>query len=145
MIEHLKGQITCAIIKPEAVEKQNTGSILEMINKAGFHIAAIKYIKMDKELASSFYAIHKGKHFFEDLISYMSSGPVIPMILHKEKAVEEFRRLIGATNPQNAVEGTVRKLFGESLQRNAVHGSDSDENAECECNFFFAETERYFI
>ena len=104
---------------------------------------AMKYTRLSTEQAEKFYAVHQARPFYQDLVKFMTSGPVIPVLLEKENAVEEFRRLIGATNPANADEGTIRKLFAESVERNAVHGSDSDENAIIEGNFFFSELERH--
>jgi nucleoside-diphosphate kinase len=139
----MNGNITFSIIKPNAVRTGKTGPILAMINEAGFEIAAMKMIKMIPEQAESFYAVHKGKPFFEGLIEFMTSGPVIVMILKHENAVEEFRKLIGATDPNKAELGTIRRTFAVSVQMNAVHGSDSDENAEREANFFFSTFERF--
>ena len=135
--------ITFTMIKPTAVKSNFTGSILKMINDKGFRIKAIKMIQLTRERAEAFYAIHKGKLFFDGLVEYMSSGPVIAAILEKENAVEDYRRLIGNTDPVKAESGTIRKMFAESIERNAVHGSDSDENAEKECDFFFAKSERF--
>ncbi len=134
---------TFTIIKPGAVRHEHIGPILAMINKAGFHIAAMKYLKLNKEQAGAFYSVHKGKPFYESLIEFMTSGPVVVAILEKQNAVAEYRKLMGATNPQEAEEGTIRKLFAESLQKNAVHGSDSDENAILESDFFFSKVERH--
>jgi nucleoside-diphosphate kinase len=139
----MNGNITFSIIKPNAVRTGKTGPILAMINEAGFEIAAMKMIRMIPEQAESFYAVHKGKPFFEGLIEFMTSGPVIIMILKHENAVEEFRKLIGATDPNKAELGTIRRTFAVSVQMNAVHGSDSDENAEREANFFFSTFERF--
>ncbi|MFC2136637.1 nucleoside-diphosphate kinase [Bacteroidota bacterium] len=135
---------TFTIIKPGAVQHEHIGPILAMINKAGFHIVAMKYTKLTAVQAGAFYAVHKGKPFYESLIKFMTSGPVVVAIIEKENAVTEYRKLMGATNPEEAEEGTIRKLFAESLQRNAVHGSDSDENAKLESDFFFSKMERYF-
>ncbi len=131
------------MIKPDAVAAGNTGAITKMIEEAGFRIVAMKKTKLSRERAGQFYAIHKERPFYEDLCNYMSSGPIIPMTLEKENAVEDFRTLIGATNPQEAAEGTIRKLFATSIEANAIHGSDSDENAEIESNFFFSRTEQF--
>jgi nucleoside-diphosphate kinase len=139
----MNDNITFSIIKPNAVRTGKTGPILAMINEAGFEIAAMKMIRMIPEQAESFYAVHKGKPFFEGLIEFMTSGPVIIMILKHENAVEEFRKLIGATDPNKAELGTIRRTFAVSVQMNAVHGSDSDENAEREANFFFSTFERF--
>ncbi len=139
----MNGNFTFSIIKPNAVRTGKTGPILAMINEAGFEIAAMKMIRMIPEQAESFYVIHKGKSFFVSLIEFMTSGPVFVMILKHENAVEEFRKLIGATDPNKADQGTIRKTFAVSVQMNAVHGSDSDENAEREANFFFPTIERF--
>jgi nucleoside-diphosphate kinase len=135
--------ITLTIIKPDAVAEGHTGAILDQITKAGFRVKALKMKKLSREEAGAFYAVHKERPFYGELVDYMSAGPVVPAILEKENAVEEFRKLIGATNPANAEEGTIRKRFGRSLQSNAIHGSDSDENAGIEAAFFFAGTEIY--
>lgn len=139
----MSGNITFTIIKPCAVENQHIGSILKMITDAGFRIAAMKFIRMSKIQASRFYEIHKERPFYQDLTDFMSSGPIVVSILEKDNAVDEYRRFIGSTDPAKADPGTVRKLFAESIQRNAVHGSDSDENARRECDFFFSEIERF--
>ena len=139
----MNGDITFSIIKPNAVRTGKAGPILAMINEAGFEVIAMKMIKMTIEQAESFYEVHKGKPFFESLVEFMSSGPVFVMILRHENAVEEFRQLIGATDPDKAEPGTIRKLFAVSVQMNAVHGSDSDENALRESDFFFSTSERY--
>jgi nucleoside-diphosphate kinase len=131
------------MIKPDAVSAGNSGAILKMIEETGFKIIAMKYTKLTKERAGEFYAIHKERPFYSDLCNYMSSGPIIPIILEKSNAVEDFRKLIGATNPKEAAAGTIRNLFAESIEANAVHGSDSDENAEIEADFFFSKTERF--
>ncbi len=139
----MSGNKTFTMIKPAAVKQGYTGAILAKFNEAGFRIAAMKFIHLRKEEAKAFYAVHKERPFFEDLVIFMSSGPIVVAILEKENAVENFRKTIGATNPKDAEEGTIRKLFGDSLQSNAVHGSDSDENAEIECDFFFSTRERF--
>ncbi|UII33404.1 nucleoside-diphosphate kinase [Fulvivirga ulvae] len=139
----MAGKRTFTMIKPDAVGAGNTGAITKMIEEAGFKIVAMKKTYMSKERAGQFYAVHKERPFYEDLTNYMSSGPIVPMILEKDNAVEDFRKLIGATNPKEAAEGTIRKLFAESIEANAIHGSDSDENATIEGNFFFAETEKF--
>src|SRR5438477_10428977 len=131
------------MIKPDATEKGNTGAILQMINKAGFRIAAMKMTHLSKEKAGEFYAIHKERSFYGELVEFMSRGPIIAAILEKENAVTAFRDLIGATNPAQAAEGTIRKLFATSVGENAVHGSDSDENAKIESDFFFSVLERF--
>lgn len=135
------GNQTLAIIKPDAIRKNLIGQIVTKITQAGFKIKGMKMLKLTKESASGFYSVHKGKSFFNDLIDFMSSGPCIPIALEKENAVEEFRKLIGATDPAQADEGTIRKLFATSKQENAIHGSDSDENAITEISFFFSSKE----
>ena len=135
--------ITLTMIKPEAVEAGNSGAILKIIESAGFRIVAMKKTKLSTDLASTFYEVHKEKPFFKELIDYMSSGPIIAAILEKDNAVTEFRKLIGATNPSDAEEGTIRAIFAESLSKNAIHGSDSDENAQLESDFHFKFEERY--
>jgi nucleoside-diphosphate kinase len=137
------GNFTFSIIKPNAVRTGKTGPILAMINEAGFEISAMRMVRMTTSQAESFYDVHKGKTFFEGLIEFMTSGPVIVMVLKHENAVEEFRKLIGATDPAKAEPGTIRKMFAVSVQMNAVHGSDSDENAEREANCFFSSFERF--
>ncbi len=139
----MAGTKTLTIIKPGTVAREYIGPILAMINNAGFHISALKYIKLSDKQAKSFYAMHKDKPFYESLIRFMTSGPVVVAILEKENAVKHYRKLIGATDPAKAEEGTIRKMFAESVERNAVHGSDSEENAEAECDFFFAKSERF--
>ena len=134
---------TFSIIKPDAVRTGKTGPILAMINEGGFEIAAMRMIKMTLTQAESFYSVHKGKPFFEGLVEFMTSGPVVVMILRHENAVDEFRKLIGATDPAKAEPGTIRKTFAVSVQMNAVHGSDSDENASREASFFFSGIERF--
>ena len=139
----MSGNITLSIIKPNAVRTGKTGPILAMINEAGFEIIAMKMVKLTREQAESFYEVHRGKPFYESLVEFMSSGPVFVMILKHEDAIEKFRRLIGATDPQKAEPGTIRKLYAISVQMNAVHGSDSDENAIRESDFFFSNIERF--
>jgi nucleoside-diphosphate kinase len=129
---------TFTMIKPDAVENGHIGAILEKINAAGFKIVAMKYTQMSKRDAETFYAIHKERPFFGELVEFMTRGPIVAAILEKDNAVEDFRALIGATNPAEAAEGTIRKLFATSLGENAVHGSDSDENAAIEGAFHFA-------
>ncbi len=138
----MAGKITFTMIKPSAFKSNYTGAILKMINDAGFVIKAMKATRLSKEQAGAFYEIHKGKPFYESLVNFMSSGPIVAAMLEKENAVDDFRALIGATNPANAAEGTIRKLYAVSLEENAVHGSDSDENASIEADFFFSKTER---
>lgn len=133
---------TFTMIKPDAFGAGNSGAILKMIEEAGFQVVALKATKLTAELAGKFYEVHKERPFYKDLCTYMSSGPIIAAILEKDNAVEDFRKLIGATNPADAAEGTIRKLFATSIEANAVHGSDSDENAAIEGNFFFSQFER---
>jgi nucleoside-diphosphate kinase len=139
----MQGDITFSIIKPDAVRTGKTGPILAMMNEAGFEITALRMVRMTLQQAESFYEVHKGKTFFEALIEFMTSGPVVVMILRHENAVNEFRKLIGATDPAKAEPGTIRKTFAVSVQMNAVHGSDSDENAIRESNFFFSGIDRF--
>lgn len=139
----MAGNYTLTMIKPLAVEKGYIGPILAKINENGFRIMAMKYLKMSQEQASEFYKVHKDRPFYNDLVKFMSDGPIVAAILEKENAVEEYRQLIGPTNPENAEEGTLRYYFGTSLQQNAVHGSDSDENAKIEADFFFSGLERF--
>jgi len=134
---------TFSIIKPNAVRTGKIGPILAMISESGFEIAAMRMVKLTLSQAESFYSIHKGKPFYEGLVEFMTSGPVVVMILKHENAVEQFRKLMGATDPSKAEPGTIRKTFGVSVQMNAVHGSDSIENAIIEANFFFSGTERF--
>jgi nucleoside-diphosphate kinase len=138
----MAGKITFTMIKPSAFKSNYTGAILKMINETGFVIKAMKVTRLSKEQAGAFYEIHKGKPFYESLVNFMSSGPIVAAMLEKDNAVEDFRTLIGATNPANAAEGTIRKLYAVSLEENAVHGSDSDENANIEADFFFSKIER---
>jgi len=132
---------TFTMIKPDAVADGHAGAIIQQIEKAGFTIISIKKIKLSKEQAGQFYAVHKDRPFFESLCNYMSSGLIMPMVLEKENAVSDFRTFIGSTNPEQAAEGTIRKQFAKSTEANAIHGSDSDENALIEANFFFSEKE----
>jgi nucleoside-diphosphate kinase len=134
---------TFTMIKPDAVGAGNTGAITKMIEEAGFRIVSMKLTQLTAERAGQFYEVHKERPFYGDLCEYMSSGSIVPMILEKENAIEDFRTLIGATNPQEAADGTIRKLFAESISANAIHGSDSDENAKIEGDFFFAQTEQF--
>ncbi|MCE7061769.1 nucleoside-diphosphate kinase [Dyadobacter sp. CY343] len=134
---------TFTMIKPDAVKDGHSGAIIKMIEEAGFRIVALKKTHLTAARAGEFYAVHAERPFYNDLCNYMSSGAIVPMILEKENAVADFRTLIGATNPANADEGTIRKLFAKSVEANAIHGSDSDENAGIEGNFFFAQTEQY--
>lgn len=132
---------TLAILKPDCVEKQLIGQVIQKVNEAGFKILAMKMVKLTNDSAGGFYAIHKEKPFFKDLLTYMTSGPCVPIALEKVNAVADFRKLIGATNPANAEAGTIRKLYAESIERNIVHGSDSDENATIEISHFFSKKE----
>jgi nucleoside-diphosphate kinase len=134
---------TFTMIKPDAVADGNSGAIIKMIENAGFRIEAIKMVKLSKERAGQFYLVHKERPFYESLCNYMSSGHIIAMILVKNNAVSDFRKLIGATNPVDAEAGTIRKLYARSLEANAIHGADSDENAAKEGNFFFSELEKF--
>ena len=129
--------------KPDAVTASNTGAIIKIIEDAGFRIIDLKKTMLTPERAGEFYAVHKERPFYKDLCRYMSSGSIVPMILEKENAVEDFRKLIGATDPAKAEKGTIRNLFAKSIEANAIHGSDSDENATIEGNFFFFNFERY--
>lgn len=139
----MAGNRTFTMIKPDAVGAGNSGAITKMIEEAGFRIVAMKKTALTKETAGKFYEVHKERPFYNDLTTYMSSGAIIPMILEKENAVADFRTLIGATNPKEAAEGTIRALFAESIEANAIHGSDSDENAKIEGSFFFSELEQF--
>lgn len=134
---------TFTMIKPDATSKGYTGAILDQIIKGGFTIKAMKWTKLTKEQAGAFYAVHKERPFYGELVEFMSSGQIVAAILEKENAVADFRALIGATNPAEAAEGTIRKNFASSIGENAVHGSDSDENAVIEGNFFFSQLERF--
>ena len=134
---------TFTMIKPDATAKSFTGAILDQIIKAGFAVKAMKWTRLTKEQAGEFYAVHKERPFYGELVDFMSSGPIVAAILEKENAVADFRTLIGATNPAQADEGTIRKNFAASVGENAVHGSDSDENAAIEGNFFFSNLERF--
>ena len=132
---------TLAILKPDCVRKNLIGKVVTLIQHAGFKVTAMKMIKLTPDAAKGFYEVHYGKPFFNDLISYMTSGPCVPIALEKENAVEEFRKLIGATDPAKADEGTIRKLYAENIQENIVHGSDSNENALKEISHFFSRKE----
>lgn len=134
---------TFTMIKPDGVSNNNIGKILDHMTKAGFKIIAMKYTRLSNEQASKFYAVHNQRPFFGELVEYMTSGPIVAAILEKDNAVADFRKLIGATDPTQAEDGTIRKLYAESKAKNAVHGSDSDENAEMEGNFFFSGFERF--
>ena len=133
--------ITFAIIKPDAVMNRNTGKIYDRIISAGFEIKSAKLLRMTQSQAEGFYAVHKERPFFSELTEFMSSGPCMVLALQKENAVEEWRKTIGATNPEEAENGTIRKDFATNIQENAVHGSDSDENAKKEIGFFFSDSE----
>lgn len=133
--------ITFTMLKPDSIRNGNIGAILDKIVKSGFKIKAMKFTKMTDEKASSFYSIHSERPFFKDLVGYMTSGPIIAAILEKENAVNDFRELIGSTNPEEAKEGTIRNMFAKSISENAIHGSDSDENAKIECEFHFSPDE----
>jgi len=135
--------LTFTMIKPDAVEAGHTGAIIKLIEEAGFRIVAIKKTQLTPERAGQFYAVHRERTFYNDLRTYMSSGTIVPMVLEKDNAVADFRRLIGATNPAQAEEGTIRKLYAKSIEANAIHGSDSDENAQIEGSFFFSATEQF--
>ena len=135
--------ITFTMIKPEAVEAGNTGAILNKIESSGFRIVAMKKVLLTKERAGEFYSVHKERPFYSELVDYMSSGPIIAAILEKDNAVAEFRELIGATDPSEAKPGTIRHEYAESKGKNAVHGSDSDDNAQIEANFHFSQEERF--
>ncbi|MGB8374355.1 MAG: nucleoside-diphosphate kinase [Salegentibacter sp.] len=139
----MAGNRTFTMIKPDAVEQGNIGAILEQITASGFRIVAMKLTQMTKDDAETFYAIHKERPFFGELVEFMTRGPIVAAILEKENAVEDFRTLIGATNPEDAAEGTIRKKFAKSVGENAVHGSDSDENAQIEGAFHFATREMF--
>jgi nucleoside-diphosphate kinase len=134
---------TFTMIKPDAVSASNSGAIVKMIEEAGFKIVALKKTLLTQERASQFYAVHKERSFFGELVAFMTSGPIIAAILEKENAVADFRKLIGATDPQKAEEGTIRRIFAKSIDANAIHGSDSDENAAIEGAFFFSGTEQF--
>ena len=131
------------MIKPDATSKGYTGAILDQIIKAGFKVKAMKWIQLSEEQAGLFYDIHRARPFFQELVDFMISGPIVAAILEKENAVADFRELIGATNPAQAAEGTIRKLYAASIGENAVHGSDSDENAAIEGDIFFSKLERF--
>lgn len=139
----MNGRFTFSIIKPNAIRTGKTGPILAMINEGGFEITAMKMVQMTIQQAEAFYAVHSDKPFFQELVEFITSGSVVVMILKHENAVEEFRKLIGATDPNKAEPGTIRRTFAISVKMNAVHGSDSDENAIREANFFFSDIERF--
>jgi nucleoside-diphosphate kinase len=131
-------QRTLTIIKPDAVRKHAVGDIIEQFEKNGFHILAMKMLEISKHQAQQFYAVHAGKSFFNSLTDFMSSGPVVVVALEKEDAIAELRKLMGATNPANAEQGTIRKKWATSIEHNAIHGSDADDTARFELSFFFA-------
>lgn len=139
----MAGNKTFTMIKPDAVEKGHTGAIIDQIITSGFRIVAMKMTRLSKVEAETFYAVHKERPFFGELVEYMTRGPIVAAILEKSNAVEDFRALIGSTNPAEAAEGTIRKKYAASIGENAIHGSDSDENAEIEGNFHFAGKEMY--
>lgn len=132
---------TFTMLKPDSVEKGNIGAIMSKINAAGFKILALKLTKMSVSDAENFYSVHKERPFFNDLVGYMTRGPIVAAVLEKDNAVEDFRLLIGSTNPADAAEGTIRNEFADSISENAVHGSDSDDNAKIECDFHFSARE----
>ncbi|ALI99405.1 nucleoside-diphosphate kinase [Rufibacter tibetensis] len=139
----MAGNVTFTMIKPDAVQDNHIGGITKMMEEAGFRVVAMKKTRLTEERAGQFYEVHKERPFYGDLVKYMSSGPIVAMILEKENAVLDFRTLIGATNPAQAEEGTIRKIYAKSVEANAVHGSDSDENAQIEGEFFFGADERF--
>ncbi len=139
----MAGRITLTMLKPDAVLDGYTGKIIDQIIQAGFKIQAMKLTRLSTEKAEEFYAIHKERSFFRELIDFMTEGPIVAAVLEKDNAVEDFRKLIGATNPANAAEGTIRKLYAAGIERNAIHGSDSDENAAIEAQFHFSGLERF--
>ena len=137
------GNITFTMIKPEAVAANNIGGIISMIEDGGFRVVSLKKVQLSKHRAGEFYAVHKERPFYQELVDYMSGGPIIAAVLEKDNAVADFRELIGATNPADAAEGTIRKIYATSLAENAIHGSDSDDNAKIEANFHFSSEERF--
>ncbi|QNL21668.1 nucleoside-diphosphate kinase [Hyphobacterium sp. CCMP332] len=139
----MAGNITFSMIKPDAVEAGNAGAIFKIIEEAGFRIVALKKTKLSAERAGAFYEVHKERPFYKDLCAYMSGGPIYAFVVEKDNAVADFRKIIGATNPAEAAEGTIRKLFATSIEANAIHGSDSDENAQIEASFFFSKMEMF--
>ncbi len=139
----MASNITLTMIKPDAVAAGNSGKIIDMIIQAGFRVQAMKLTRLSKEKAEEFYAVHKARPFFGELVAFMTEGPIVAAVLEKENAVEDFRKLIGATNPEKADAGTIRKLFATNIERNAIHGSDSDENAAIEASFHFSGLERF--
>ncbi len=139
----MAGNLTFTMIKPEAMRKNAAGAILKMIQDGGFEIVAMKMKQMTKADAEEFYGVHKGRPFFEDLVKFMTSGPIIAAVLKKDNAVEDYRKLLGTTNPETAEEGTIRKAFATNMTMNAAHGSDSDENAQIEASFHFSKDEMF--
>ncbi len=139
----MQGKITFTIIKPRAMAKGYAGEILAKISEAGFWIAGLKMVQLSKQQAEEFYGVHKERPFYTDLVKFMTSGPIVVAVLEKENAVADYRKTIGATDPSKADEGTIRKLFAESIEANAVHGSDSDENAKIEAGFFFGRSDLF--
>ena len=139
----MAGKYTFTMIKPDAVKAGNIGNVLAMINNAGFEIVAMKYTRLSEDLAGKFYEVHKERPFFGELVEFMTSGTIVAAVLKKENAIESYRNLIGATNPSEAAEGTIRKKYASSIGENAVHGADSDENALREGRFFFSEFELF--
>lgn len=139
----MSGKITFTMIKPDAVANGHTGKIIDHIISKGFKIVAMKYTKLSEQRAGEFYDIHRERPFFNDLVSFMTSGTIVAMVLEKENAVLDYRETIGATDPQKAATGTIRNLYAKSIEANAVHGSDSDENAAIEASFFFNAFERF--
>ena len=137
----MNGNITFSMIKPTALKNNHIGHIISMISDAGFRVIAIKMTHLSKEQAQRFYSVHEGKEFYDRLVDFMSSGPIVAMILKKDNAVEDYRKLMGSTDPAKAAEGTIRKLYATNMTMNAVHGSDSDENAALEARFFFSDFE----
>jgi nucleoside-diphosphate kinase len=138
----MNGNITFTMVKPAAVADGHTGAILAKIQEGGFTIKALKMLQITTEQAQGFYAVHKERPFFNSLVASMTSGPIVAVVLEKENAILAYRNYIGATNPADAAEGTIRRLYGKSIESNAVHGSDSDENAQIEADFFFSKLER---
>lgn len=139
----MSGNITFTMIKPKAIADGHMGNIIKKIIEGGFNIKALKYTRLTKNDARKFYEVHKERPFYNDLVEFMSSGPIIAAVLEKENAVEDYRTYIGSTNPAEAAEGTIRKLYATSIEANAVHGSDSDENAAIESGFFFSQREMF--
>jgi nucleoside-diphosphate kinase len=137
------GNITLTMIKPEAVRNGNIGNILSKITSGGFELVAMKYLKLTRFQAEKFYEVHRERSFYNELVEFMSCGPIVAAVLRKDNAVEAYRKFIGSTNPKDAEPGTIRALYGTNIQENAVHGSDSDENALKEASFFFSEMERF--